>query len=87
MSERVISVNVADDQENVAQVMRDYDFIAVPVVDYQNHLLGIITIDDILDVMDEEASEDYSRLAGSDIDSTSDSVVKLRLNVFHGLSS
>ncbi|MFW3611176.1 magnesium transporter [Staphylococcus caprae] len=77
MSERVISVNVADDQENVAQVMRDYDFIAVPVVDYQNHLLGIITIDDILDVMDEEASEDYSRLAGvSDIDSTSDSVVK-----------
>lgn len=77
MSERVISANVADDQEKVAQVMRDYDFIAVPVVDYQNHLLGIITIDDILDVMDEEASEDYSRLAGvSDIDSTSDSVVK-----------
>lgn len=77
MSERVISVNVADDQEDVAQVIRDYDFIAVPVVDYQNHLLGIITIDDILDVMDEEASEDYSRLAGvSDIDSTSDSVIK-----------
>lgn len=77
MSERVISVNVADDQENVAQVIRDYDFIAVPVVDYQTHLLGIITIDDILDVMDEEASEDYSRLAGvSDIDSTSDSVIK-----------
>lgn len=77
MSERVISVNVVDDQENVAQVIRDYDFIAVPVVDYQTHLLGIITIDDILDVMDEEASEDYSRLAGvSDIDSTSDSVIK-----------
>lgn len=77
MSERVISVNVADDQEDVAQVIRDYDFIAVPVVDYQTHLLGIITIDDILDVMDEEASEDYSRLAGvSDIDSTSDSVIK-----------
>lgn len=77
MSERVISVNVADDQENVAKVIRDYDFIAVPVVDYQTHLLGIITIDDILDVMDEEASEDYSRLAGvSDIDSTSDSVIK-----------
>lgn len=77
ISERVISVNVADDQEDVAQVIRDYDFIAVPVVDYQTHLLGIITIDDILDVMDEEASEDYSRLAGvSDIDSTSDSVIK-----------
>ncbi|WP_445684189.1 magnesium transporter [Staphylococcus sp. FSL W8-0774] len=77
MSERVISVDVAIDQEDVAQTMRDYDFIAVPVVDYQNHLLGIITIDDILDVMDEEASEDYSRLAGvSDIDSTNDSVIK-----------
>lgn len=77
MSERVISVDVAKDQEDVAQTMRDYDFIAVPVVDYQNHLLGIITIDDILDVMDEEASEDYSRLAGvSDIDSTNDSVIK-----------
>ncbi|KAB7647015.1 MULTISPECIES: magnesium transporter [Staphylococcus] len=77
MSERVISVDVATDQEDVAQTMRDYDFIAVPVVDYQNHLLGIITIDDILDVMDEEASEDYSRLAGvSDIDSTNDSVIK-----------
>lgn len=77
MSDRVISVNVADDQEDVAQKMRDYDFIAMPVIDYQQHLLGIITIDDILDVMDEEASEDYSRLAGvSDIDSTNDSVVK-----------
>ncbi|KOR14021.1 magnesium transporter MgtE [Staphylococcus carnosus] len=77
MSERVVSVNVADDQEDVAQTMRDYDFIALPVVDYQDHLLGIITIDDILDVMDEEALEDYSGLAGvSDIDSTDDSIVK-----------
>ncbi|MFP4913242.1 magnesium transporter [Staphylococcus coagulans] len=75
MNERVISANVADDQEDVAQTMRDYDFIAMPVLDYQNHLLGIITIDDIVDVMDEEASEDYSRLAGvSDIDSTDDSI-------------
>lgn len=80
MNERVISVNVADDQEDVAQVMRDYDFMAVPVIDYQDHLLGIITIDDILDVMDEEASEDYSRLAGvSDIDSTNDSIIKTAL--------
>ncbi|MCG7339384.1 magnesium transporter [Staphylococcus sp. ACRSN] len=77
MSERVISANAADDQEDVAQKMRDYDFIAMPVVDYQDHLLGIITIDDILDVMDEEASEDYSRLAGvSDVDATNDSILK-----------
>ncbi|MBX8993540.1 MULTISPECIES: magnesium transporter [Staphylococcus] len=77
MSERVVSANVADDQEDVAQKMRDYDFIAMPVVDYQDHLLGIITIDDILDVMDEEASEDYSRLAGvSDVNAKHDSVFK-----------
>ena len=67
--------------------MRDYDFIAMPVIDYQQHLLGIITIDDILDVMDEEASEDYSRLAGvSDIDSTNDSVVKTATKRLLGLS-
>ena len=40
MSERVISVNVADDQEDVAQKMRDYDFIAMPVIDYQQHCYG-----------------------------------------------
>ena len=58
----------------------------MPVIDYQQHLLGIITIDDILDVMDEEASEDYSRLAGvSDIDSTNDSVVKTVQNDYRGL--
>ncbi|MCS4486632.1 magnesium transporter [Staphylococcus americanisciuri] len=80
MSERIISANVADDQEDVAQTMRDYDFIAMPVVDYQNHLLGIITIDDIVDVIDEEASEDYSRLAGvSDIDSTDDTIFQTAL--------
>src|SRR5690625_3056148 len=44
-------------------MMRDYDFLAVPVVDFQNHMLGIITVDDIMDVMDEEASDDYSKLA------------------------
>ncbi len=64
MSEKVVSVSVAKDQEEIAKMMRDYDFLAVPVVDFQNHLLGIITVDDILDVMDEEASDDYSKLAG-----------------------
>lgn len=70
MSESVVSVSVGRDQEEIAQVMRDYDFLAVPVVDFQNHLLGIITVDDILDVMDEEAREDYSKFAAiSDVDS------------------
>ncbi|WP_026693457.1 magnesium transporter [Peribacillus kribbensis] len=64
MSERVVSVSVGEDQEEVARMMRDYDFLAMPVVDFQNHLMGIITIDDIVDVMEEEASEDYSKLAG-----------------------
>lgn len=63
MSEKVVSVSVAKDQEEIAKMMRDYDFLAVPVVDFQNHLLGIITVDDIMDVMDEEASDDYSKFA------------------------
>lgn len=70
MSERVFSVSVGEDQEEVARKMRDYNFLALPVVDFQNHLLGIITVDDIVDVIDEEASDDYSKLAGvSDVDS------------------
>ncbi|MEN2767622.1 magnesium transporter [Ornithinibacillus xuwenensis] len=64
MSENIFSVSVAEDQEEVAKIMKDYDFLAVPVVDFQHHLLGIITVDDILDVIEEEASEDYSKLAG-----------------------
>src|SRR5690625_2832302 len=63
MSENVVSVSVGRDQEEIAHMMRDYDFLALPVVDFQNHLLGIITVDDILDVMDEEASDDYSKFA------------------------
>ncbi|MFT4412475.1 magnesium transporter [Fredinandcohnia humi] len=70
MSDRVVSVSVSEDQEEVARKMRDYNFLAVPVIDFQNHLLGIITVDDIIDVMEEEASDDYSKLAGiTDVDS------------------
>ncbi|MBA4536421.1 magnesium transporter [Bacillus aquiflavi] len=69
MNERVLSVSVSEDQEEVARKMRDYNFLALPVVDFQNHLLGIITVDDIIDVMEEEASDDYSKLAAvSDMD-------------------
>lgn len=69
MSERVVSISVGADQEEAAHQMRDYDLLALPVVDFQNHLLGIITVDDIIDVIDEEASDDYSKLAGvTDID-------------------
>ncbi len=74
MSGSVVAVSVAKDQEEVAQMFRDYDFLALPVVDFQYHLLGIITVDDILDVMEEEASEDYSKLAAmTDTDKRDDS--------------
>jgi magnesium transporter len=69
MYDRVVAASVGEDQEEVARKMKDYNFLALPVVDFQNHLLGIITVDDIIDVMDEEASDDYSKLAAvSDMD-------------------
>jgi len=73
MSDKVVAVSAAKDQEEIAQRFRDYDFLALPVVDFQFHLLGIITVDDILDVIDEEANEDYSKLAAiSDTDKPND---------------
>lgn len=69
MSERVIYASVETDQEEAARQMKDYDLLALPVVDFQKHLLGIITVDDIIDVLDEEASDDYSKLAAiTDVD-------------------
>lgn len=65
MSTRVISVNVADDQEEVARIVSKYDFLAVPVTDDYEHMIGIITVDDIVDVLEEEATEDILRFAGS----------------------
>lgn len=69
MNQRIISVKTSLDQEDVAEIFKDYDFTSLPVVDHLNRMLGIITIDDIIDVIEEEASEDYSRLAAiSDVD-------------------
>lgn len=65
MNRAVISVSVDMDQEEVAKVVSKYNFLAVPVVDKDNSLLGIITVDDIIDVIYEEASEDYFLLGGS----------------------
>ena len=61
MTTDVVSVRVDDDQEKVARLMSRYDFLAVPVVDSENHLVGIVTHDDILDVLTEEATEDALR--------------------------
>jgi|LFRM01.2.fsa_nt_gb magnesium transporter len=65
MHRKVISVTVDMDQEEVARVVSKYNFLAVPVVDKDNSLLGIITVDDVIDVIYEEASEDIYLLGGS----------------------
>ncbi|WP_281164231.1 magnesium transporter [Liquorilactobacillus sicerae] len=75
MSSQVISTRVDTDQEEVAQTIRDYNFLALPVVDFDNKLIGIITVDDVIDVIDEESAEDYSGLAGVDIDENPDNPV------------
>ncbi|MCL6471674.1 MAG: magnesium transporter [Firmicutes bacterium] len=64
MNPNVIFVDVDTDQEEVANVMSRYDLLAVPVVDHEHNLLGIVTIDDVVDVIEEEASEDIYRLGG-----------------------
>ncbi|HEX8680888.1 MAG TPA: magnesium transporter [Ardenticatenaceae bacterium] len=63
---RIISVQVTDEQEDVAEVVSKYDFNAVPVVDAEGRLVGIVTVDDIVDVLEEEATEDIQRLGGSE---------------------
>lgn len=60
----VISAPVDMDQEHVANLFRKYDIYTLPVVDSENHLLGRITVDDIIDVIDEEASEDAYKMVG-----------------------
>lgn len=63
-SDRVIKVRTETSQEEVAQIMKRYDLIAIPVVDREDRLVGIITIDDVIDIMEEEATEDIQKLAG-----------------------
>ncbi|MCR5000644.1 MAG: magnesium transporter [Lachnospiraceae bacterium] len=63
MNDNIISVNTMTDQEEVAQLFSKYDFTAMPVVDNENRLVGIITIDDVVDIMQEEATEDIEKMA------------------------
>ena len=63
METNVISVNTLDDQEKVAQMFNKYNFLALPVVDKENRLVGIVTVDDAIDVMEEEATEDIQKMA------------------------
>ena len=63
MDENAISVNTLDDKEEVALKFSKYDLIALPVVDRENRLVGIVTVDDAIDVLQEEATEDIERMA------------------------
>lgn len=62
----VISAHVNDDQEAVAQFFAKYDFLMIPVVDDDNIIRGVITVDDVIDIIQEEATEDIHRMAGLD---------------------
>ncbi len=64
MEQNVISVNTLEDQETVVQMFSKYNFIALPVVDKEDRLVGIVTIDDAMDVLQEEATEDFEKMAG-----------------------
>ncbi len=66
MDQKVISIRADLDQEQVAQMFKKYDLISLPVVDSEGRLLGRITVDDVVDVMEEEATEDIYKLAGLD---------------------
>ncbi len=84
MHDDYIFVNVYDDQEEVSEVFKKYDFLAIPVVDKEQRLVGIITVDDILDVIEEEATEDFERMAGILDDSDRK---YLDMSVFHHAKS
>lgn len=63
METNVLSVNTHDDKEDVAQMLNKYDLSAIPVVDGDNRLVGIVTFDDAMDVIEEETTEDFEKMA------------------------
>jgi len=80
-SDRVLKARTEMPQEEVAQLMKRYDLIALPVVDREDRLVGIITIDDVVDILEEEATEDIQKLvgvSGGDESALSPAHVKIR---------
>ena len=63
MDDNIIKCVTTDDQEEVAALFTHYDLISMPVVDQENRLVGIVTVDDVVDVMEEEATEDIEKMA------------------------
>jgi magnesium transporter len=68
MTTEVYSARVDTDQEEVARQVASYNLLAIPVVDLENKLVGVITVDDVIDVIKDEATEDVYRLAGVSVD-------------------
>ncbi len=64
MVDAVIFATTTDDQEEVSDIFADYDLIAIPVVDREHRLVGIVTVDDVMDVIEQEATEDIEKIAG-----------------------
>lgn len=64
--ESFVSLSATDDQEKTIEVFREYDLDALPVTDSEGHLLGVVTIDDVLDVVEEEATEDIQKIGGTE---------------------
>ncbi len=80
-SHRLIQVKTDTPQSEVAQIMKRYDLIALPVVDREDRLVGIVTIDDVVDILEEEATQDIQKLAGisgGDESALSPPLVKIR---------
>lgn len=78
MDDQPIYVSTTTDQEEVARIMSRYDFHTIPITDKENRLVGIVTFDDVLDILEDEATEDFERMAG--IQPVEDSY--LEVNIF-----
>lgn len=65
MGRRVVSAHVLADQEDLARTVQKYDLLALPVIDSEDHLLGIITVDDVMDVIERETTEDFEELSAT----------------------
>ncbi len=72
MDTDVIKVQTDTDQEEVARRISKYDLLGIPVVDEENHLRGLVTVDDVIDVLHEEQAEDISDIAGADVEESED---------------
>ena len=72
MAREVVFVETGTDQEEVANLIQDYDYLAMPVVDREQRLVGIVTVDDILDVVREEATEDIYKMGAVQSSGTDD---------------